>query len=146
MLGPRALQVLQAVAAGGAHGGSTATGIFGIQFAKLPGLRVITTCPPLNSNCLRSLSADIRARSATTRGGSPAGRHRPVDEEALCRENPNVRCPPLVTLSYRIFSERYAFSWGKSPPKRDEFEFTKALRETSRGLLARAWSGRSLLS
>ncbi|RYP23378.1 hypothetical protein DL767_008832 [Monosporascus sp. MG133] len=119
------------------HGGSTATGIFGIQFVKLPGLRVITTCSPHNSDYLRSLGVVIRALSDGLRREPGLGTIVPVDEEALCREHPNVRGPPLVTLGYEIFSERCAFSWGKSPPKRDEFEFTGLSWETSRGLLAR---------
>ncbi|RYP16506.1 hypothetical protein DL765_005067 [Monosporascus sp. GIB2] len=142
------------------HGGSTVTGLLGIQFAKTSRLRVVATCSPGKSDYPRSLGADIRALTdnaltvawdCTGHGRGPVrarARGRPVedprqgamvpaDEEALCRENPNVRVPPLFTLGYEIFSERCAFSWGKSPPKRDESEFTKALWETSRGLLAR---------
>lgn len=40
------------------YGGSTATGIFGIQFAKLSGKRVITTASPSNSDYLKSLGAE----------------------------------------------------------------------------------------
>lgn len=40
------------------NGGSTATGIFGIQFAKLSGLRVIATASPHNFDYLKSLGAD----------------------------------------------------------------------------------------
>jgi NADPH:quinone reductase-like Zn-dependent oxidoreductase len=40
------------------HGGSTATGIFGIQLAKLSGLKVITTASPHNFAYLKSLGAD----------------------------------------------------------------------------------------
>jgi NADPH:quinone reductase-like Zn-dependent oxidoreductase len=40
------------------YGGSTATGIFGIQFAKLSGLRVIATASPHNFDYLRSLGAE----------------------------------------------------------------------------------------
>ena len=39
------------------HGGSTATGIFGIQFAKLSGLKVIATASPHNFEYLKSLGA-----------------------------------------------------------------------------------------
>lgn len=39
------------------HGGSTATGIFGIQFARLSGLKVIATSSPHNFDYLRSLGA-----------------------------------------------------------------------------------------
>ena len=40
------------------YGGSTATGIFAIQFAKLSGLTVITTCSPRNFDFVKSLGAD----------------------------------------------------------------------------------------
>lgn len=40
------------------HGGSTTTGIYGIQFAKLSGLRVIATASPHNFAYLKSLGAD----------------------------------------------------------------------------------------
>lgn len=40
------------------YGGSTATGILGIQFAKLSGLTVITTSSPHNFDYLKSLGAD----------------------------------------------------------------------------------------
>ncbi|KAL4861987.1 hypothetical protein BDV12DRAFT_203465 [Aspergillus spectabilis] len=41
------------------YGGSTATGIFGIQFAKLSGLKVIATASPHNFVYLKSLGADV---------------------------------------------------------------------------------------
>ncbi|RYP90925.1 hypothetical protein DL770_002930 [Monosporascus sp. CRB-9-2] len=96
------------------HGGSTATGIFGIQFVKLSGLRVITTCSPRNSDYLRSLGVVIRALSDDLRREPRLGAIVPVDEEALCHEHPNVRGPPLTALGYEI-SERCAFSWGQVP-------------------------------
>ncbi|EJT73096.1 hypothetical protein GGTG_09946 [Gaeumannomyces tritici R3-111a-1] len=40
------------------YGGSTATGILGIQYAKLSGFRVLTTASPRNFDYLRSLGAD----------------------------------------------------------------------------------------
>lgn len=40
------------------YGGSTATGIYGIQFAKLSGLKVIATASPHNFDYLKSLGAD----------------------------------------------------------------------------------------
>ncbi|KAF5244317.1 hypothetical protein FANTH_7761 [Fusarium anthophilum] len=40
------------------HGGSTATGIWGIQFAKLSGLKVIATSSPHNFDYLKSLGAE----------------------------------------------------------------------------------------
>lgn len=40
------------------YGGSTATGTYGIQFAKASGLTVITTASPRNFAYLRSLGAD----------------------------------------------------------------------------------------
>lgn len=40
------------------YGGSTATGMVGIQLAKLSGLTVITTCSPHNFDLVKSLGAD----------------------------------------------------------------------------------------
>lgn len=40
------------------YGGSTATGTLAIQFAKLSGLKVITTCSPRNFDLVKSLGAD----------------------------------------------------------------------------------------
>lgn len=40
------------------YGGSTATGIVGVQLAKLSGLTVITTCSPHNFELMKSLGAD----------------------------------------------------------------------------------------
>jgi NADPH:quinone reductase and related Zn-dependent oxidoreductases len=40
------------------YGGSTATGMTGIQFAKLSGLTVITTCSPRNFDLVKGLGAD----------------------------------------------------------------------------------------
>ncbi|KAH7011085.1 putative zinc-binding oxidoreductase ToxD [Ilyonectria destructans] len=40
------------------YGGSTATGILGIQFAKLSGLEVITTCSPRNFDYVKEHGAD----------------------------------------------------------------------------------------
>ncbi|KAJ5404603.1 hypothetical protein N7509_004474 [Penicillium cosmopolitanum] len=40
------------------YGGSTATGTLAIQFAKLSGYTVITTCSPRNFDLVRSLGAD----------------------------------------------------------------------------------------
>jgi NADPH:quinone reductase-like Zn-dependent oxidoreductase len=40
-------------------GGSTAAGALGIQFAKLAGYKVITTCSPRNNDLVKSRSADV---------------------------------------------------------------------------------------
>ncbi|KAI1458276.1 oxidoreductase-like protein [Annulohypoxylon moriforme] len=40
------------------YGGSTATGTLAIQYAKLSGLQVVTTCSPRNFDLVRSLGAD----------------------------------------------------------------------------------------
>lgn len=40
------------------YGGSTATGMVGIHFAKLSGLQVITTCSPHNFELVKSFGAD----------------------------------------------------------------------------------------
>ncbi|PQE23526.1 zinc-binding oxidoreductase protein [Rutstroemia sp. NJR-2017a BVV2] len=40
------------------YGGSTATGVLAIQFAKLSGYKVLTTCSPRNFDLVKSLGAD----------------------------------------------------------------------------------------
>jgi NADPH:quinone reductase-like Zn-dependent oxidoreductase len=41
------------------YGGSTATGSLAIQFAKLSGCKVLTTCSPYNFKYVKSLGADV---------------------------------------------------------------------------------------
>lgn len=41
------------------YGGSTATGILAIQYAKLSGYKVLTTCSPHNKELVKSLGADV---------------------------------------------------------------------------------------
>ncbi|OOF93314.1 hypothetical protein ASPCADRAFT_398391 [Aspergillus carbonarius ITEM 5010] len=41
------------------YGGSTATGTLAIQFAKLSGYKVLTTCSPRNFDLVKSLGADV---------------------------------------------------------------------------------------
>lgn len=41
------------------YGGSSATGTLAIQFAKLSGYKVVTTCSPRNFALARSLGADV---------------------------------------------------------------------------------------
>ncbi|KAJ5826009.1 hypothetical protein N7474_003147 [Penicillium riverlandense] len=41
------------------YGGSTASGLWGIQFAKLSGYRVVTTCSPHNYSLVKAHGADI---------------------------------------------------------------------------------------
>jgi len=40
------------------YGGSSASGVLGIQFAKLSGFEVLTTCSPSNFDYVKSLGAD----------------------------------------------------------------------------------------
>ena len=39
------------------YGGATATGLFGLQFARLSGCRVLTTCSPRNFQLVKALGA-----------------------------------------------------------------------------------------
>jgi NADPH:quinone reductase-like Zn-dependent oxidoreductase len=41
------------------YGGSTATGSLAIQYAKLSGLTVVTTCSPKNFDYVKSLGAGV---------------------------------------------------------------------------------------
>ncbi|KAH8705822.1 putative zinc-binding oxidoreductase ToxD [Talaromyces proteolyticus] len=41
------------------YGGSTATGTIAIQFAKMSGMRVVTTCSPKHFELMRQLGADL---------------------------------------------------------------------------------------
>ncbi|PVI05008.1 putative zinc-binding oxidoreductase ToxD [Periconia macrospinosa] len=51
-------------------GGSSATGALGIQFAKLSGFEVITTCSPANFDYVKSLGADHVFDSRSPTAGS----------------------------------------------------------------------------
>ncbi|KFA60006.1 hypothetical protein S40285_08692 [Stachybotrys chlorohalonatus IBT 40285] len=57
------------------HGGSTATGIFGIQFAKLSGLKVIATASPHNADYLKSLGAEAVFDYKLPTAGSDMHKH-----------------------------------------------------------------------
>ncbi|CAH0053736.1 unnamed protein product [Clonostachys solani] len=144
------------------YGGSTATGIFGIQYAKLSGLK-----PPLTtSTILKSLGADavfdyksptvasdIRkytnnslklAWDCTGQGAaisagalsSDGGKYATiigVKKEELLAVNPKVD-GPHATMMYTIFNERY-FKGTETLPKPEDFEFAKKFLAISQGLL-----------
>ncbi|KAI0434455.1 GroES-like protein [Xylaria sp. FL1042] len=123
------------------YGGSTATGIFGIQFAKLSGLKVVTTASPRNFDYLKSLGAEavFNYNSPTVAGdirNTEAGKYaviNPVDKEELVAINPNIN-GPHATLMYSIFGERF-FKGMEFPPVPEEFEFAKTFWEIARQLL-----------
>ncbi|KAK2613982.1 hypothetical protein N8I77_000847 [Diaporthe amygdali] len=101
------------------YGGSTATGILGIQFAKLSGLTVLTTASPHNFEYLKSLGAD-----------AVFDYHTPVEElakEIKAHTNNNLTlswdCSPTpesARLSALAMSDSQPGVYGSLLPIKDE--------------------------
>ncbi|KAH8602743.1 alcohol dehydrogenase class-3 [Bisporella sp. PMI_857] len=147
------------------YGGSTATGILAIQFAKLSGLEVITTCSPRNFEYVKSLgadavfdynsptvSADIKAYTKNSlahafdcisEGDSPkitlsamaSGTY-----SALLKLDPNVLRQINPDIEYKhtmVYTTIGEDSgWPDFPASQEDFEFAKTFWELSRELLA----------
>ncbi|KAI0450495.1 GroES-like protein [Xylaria acuta] len=123
------------------YGSSTATGIFGIQFARLSGLKVIATASPHNFEYLKSLGVDAVFDYKYPIVADDIRKHTKNTlklawgctgfEEEVVAVNPNVD-GPYTTLMYSNFGER--FVKGVETPAQPE-EFAKTFWEISRRLL-----------
>ncbi|KAJ5706638.1 chaperonin 10-like protein [Penicillium malachiteum] len=80
------------------YGGSTATGTLAIQYAKLSGYKVLTTCSPHNFELVKNLGAD-----------------------EIARENINSR----ATLGYTIMGEDFMIGPMRVPARPDDFAFAQ---------------------
>ncbi|KAL3424223.1 hypothetical protein PVAG01_03504 [Phlyctema vagabunda] len=137
------------------YGGSTATGTLAIQFAKLAGYRVVTTCSPRNEPLVRSRGADevfdyhdpacgARIHELTdgrlryawdTIGSRIASR---ICSEALSSDPTSCRYGTILenefprkdvkytsTSMYTVFGEAFRKYGEDFPASREDFEFGK---------------------
>ncbi|KAM3537552.1 hypothetical protein ARSEF1564_009531 [Beauveria bassiana] len=123
-------------------GGSTATGVLGIQYAKLSGLQVLTTASPRHFDYLRSLGADVLldyhapvadlALSSTKRGiYATVKALTPVD--LLQDRNPMVEAK--FQLGYTAFGESFERGGHVFPAVPEDAAFAAAFWERSAKLL-----------
>ncbi|KAF3397061.1 hypothetical protein DPV78_008280 [Talaromyces pinophilus] len=148
------------------YGGSTATGALAIQYAKLSGYTVITTCSPRNFDYVKSLGADkwfdynepnvgahIReytqnklkyAWDTVSEEGSAKICAEALSSEAgakygsiLSVKSPREDVESVNTLMYTVFGEEFKFGKGSEfPAIPEDFEYTKKFIELTEKLLA----------
>ncbi|KAG9606090.1 GroES-like protein, partial [Aureobasidium melanogenum] len=133
------------------HGGSTATGSLAIQFAKLSGLTVVTTCSPHNFDYVLSLGADVvydyrdpacaeKIRNSTqdsleyvfdcvSEGQSPVLCANSISSRGgaisflLLTASPREDVESRRTIAYSVFGEEFPFGSLRIPAKSDDFKF-----------------------
>ncbi|KAF9887094.1 hypothetical protein FE257_010588 [Aspergillus nanangensis] len=146
------------------YGGSTATGTLAIQYAKLSGYKVLTTCSPPNFDLVKQLGADMvfdyrdpesaKAIREYTQDGlklvldtvslkdtaaycDNAISTQGGDYVALTNvgiERENVR--DRFTLAYTVFGEAFQFGGHSIPAKPEDREFIQEFWSLSEKLLA----------
>lgn len=147
------------------YGGSTATGTLGIQFAKLAGYKVITTCSPRNNDLVKSRGADeifdyndpscgAKIRALTNNKlkyawDCFAGSLAPgICAEALSSDSSiahygSILSHPLpredvkltFTLMYTIFGEAFSKYGEEFPADVEDFEFAKKWMRVTESLV-----------
>ncbi|OQV01592.1 Alcohol dehydrogenase GroES-like domain-containing protein isoform 2 [Cladophialophora immunda] len=147
------------------YGGSTATGALGIQFAKLSGYTVITTCSPRNFDYVKSLGASsvfdyndaqapARIRELTanqlklawdTISEKPSAQFcaDALSSDAGCKYGSILQVAPprddvegVTTLMYTIFGEPFQFGPHEFPAVGEDFAYAKKFMAMVEGLLA----------
>ncbi|CAG8950320.1 hypothetical protein HYFRA_00006813 [Hymenoscyphus fraxineus] len=147
------------------YGGSTATGTLGIQFAKLAGYKVITTCSPRNHELVKSRGADevfdynasdaaAKIRELTGNKLKYAWDTVGIDASAVfCAEAlsseagghfgtilqnkiPRDDVKQTGTIMYTIFGETYDKFGIHFPASKEDFEFAKVWTALSEKLVA----------
>lgn len=146
------------------YGGSTATGTLGIQFAKLSGYHVITTCSPHNVDLVKFLGAD----AVFDHGDADcANKIRQYTKDKLALAWDTISLPPTAqlcsdalgpgpgakyaslnpvelprkdvsnsfTVAYTAQGEGFEFGDFRLEAKPEDYEFAKAFWELTRGLL-----------
>lgn len=146
------------------YGGSTATGSLAIQYAKLSGLKVVTTCSSHNFEFVKSLGADeafdykdadcgaqirkytedklTHAFDCISEGKSPQICGDAISSKGgkvsylLPVETPRKDVETKNTLAYTITGERFTFGPQEMPANPADFEFGKGFWELSTKLFA----------
>ncbi|KAE8382663.1 chaperonin 10-like protein [Aspergillus bertholletiae] len=146
------------------YGGSTATGVLAIQYAKLSGYKVLTTCSPRNFDYVKSLGAD-----AVFDYNDPAAPQAIRDYtndnlklvcDTVSLESSAEFCDKAIstrggeytallmvkidrenvndrwTLGYTVVGEAFKFGDIPFPAKPEDQEFAEKFWDMSRGLLA----------
>ncbi|KAH8816970.1 chaperonin 10-like protein [Xylogone sp. PMI_703] len=147
------------------YGGSSATGILGIQFAKLSGYKVITTCSPHNFELVKSLGADEVFDYKDADCGEKINRltnnslrlawdtistsdSAKIVAEALTSKD-SARCAmiskaefprddiqPALTMAYTAVGEDKLIGGYSLPASKEHFEAEKKIMELGRELIA----------
>ena len=148
------------------YGGSTATGSLAIQFAKLAGYKVITTCSPPNNDLVKSRGADevfdyndpqcgAKIRELTENKLKHAwdtinlaDSARVCDEalssdSAICHyggilqtKSPREGVTSTNTLMYTMFGEEFRKGPKVFPASKEDFEFAKMWMDLTERLVA----------
>ncbi|KIX05387.1 uncharacterized protein Z518_06259 [Rhinocladiella mackenziei CBS 650.93] len=148
------------------YGGSSATGALGVQYAKLSGYAVLSTCSPRNFEYVKSLGADAvfdyhdasapaTIRSYTSNTLTLAWDTISVKEsaqfcaDALSSDSKDclygaivpMKCPrddvkSTVTIMYSIFGEEFKMGPNTIPAISADYEFAKMFMSMTEKLLA----------
>ncbi|KAK5993549.1 Trans-enoyl reductase TOXD [Cladobotryum mycophilum] len=146
------------------YGGSSASGVLGIQFAKAAGYTVITTCSPRNNDFVKSLGADavfdysdpevgskirehadnklIYAWDTITNEGSAKICADALTSEAGGKYNsltwvkfPREDVTASVTVAYTALGEAFTLGGYSFPPIPQDLEYASKFWDISQGLL-----------
>lgn len=144
------------------YGGSTVCGTLGIQFAKLAGYKVITTCSPRNNELVKSRGADVifdyndpecgaKIRQFTDdklRYAWDAAGNSKICSEALSSNGamchfgciqfqkfPRVEVKQTMTQMYTMFGETFQRYGLEYPASKEDFEFAKVWMELTENLV-----------
>lgn len=148
------------------YGGSTATGSLGIQYAKLSGYKVLTTCSPRNNDFVKSLGADAVYDYKDPECGEKINKDTnnslkliwdTISLEpsakicaAAMSSDPTgckygtilpVKLPrddieTTTTFMYTIFGDKFTKAGKEFPANQEDFEFAKMFFEMTERLLA----------
>ncbi|KAK8206787.1 hypothetical protein M8818_004621 [Zalaria obscura] len=142
------------------YAGATATGSLAIQYAKLSGLKVYTTCSPRNFEFVKALGADEafdykdpecgkKIREATkdslahafdciSEGSSPqiccdaiSSKGGKISYLLPVKDTPRKDVETGNTLAYTVTGEGFPFGPAEFPPKKEDFEFGAMFWELS---------------
>ena len=147
-------------------GGSSATGSLGIQYAKLAGYKVLTTCSPRNNDFVKSLGADAVYDYKDPECGSKINKDTndklklvwdtislegsaKICAEALSSDTsgakygsilpvklPKEGVETTMTFMYTIFNDPFEKAGRQTPAVPEDFEFAKKFFSITENLLS----------